>query len=87
MASAPPPTGDTTLARVRKTYTFIKDWFVHEAMTYFTMYSYNFCSPVRTLTERDAGHLRRRTPAMASGLADHVRTMREWITLPGGQRR
>ena len=28
--------------KVRKTYTFSKDWTVHEAMTYFTMYSYNF---------------------------------------------
>ena len=27
----------------RKTYRFSKDWEVHEAMTYFTMYSYNFC--------------------------------------------
>jgi hypothetical protein len=74
--------------KVRKTYTFSKDWCVHEAMTYFTMYSYNFGWPVRTLTERDEeGHLRRRTPAMAAGLADHVWTMREWITLPGVQRR
>ena len=29
--------------KVRKTYCFSKDWQVHEAMTYFTMYSYNFC--------------------------------------------
>ena len=74
--------------KVRKTYTFSKDWRVHEAMTYFTMYSYNFCWPVRTLTERgEGGRLRRRTPAMAAGLADRVWTMREWITLPGVQRR
>jgi IS1 family transposase len=74
--------------KARKTDTFSKDWRVHEAMTYFTMYGYNFCWPVRTLTERDdGGHLRRRTPAMAAGLADHVWTMREWITLPGVQRR
>lgn len=74
--------------KVRKSYTFSKDWRVHEAMTYFTMYSDNFCWSVRTLTERDdEGHLRRRTPAMAAGLADHVWTMREWITLPSVQRR
>jgi hypothetical protein len=74
--------------KVRKTYTFSKDWRVHEAMTYFTMYSYNFCWPVRTLDERDGqGHWRRRTPAMAAGLADHVWTMHEWITMPGVQRR
>jgi IS1 family transposase len=74
--------------KVRKTYTFSKDWRVHEAMTYFTMYSYNFCWPVRTLRERDDdGRWRQRTPAMAAGLADHVWTMREWITMPGVQRR
>ena len=73
--------------KVRKAYTFSKDWRVHEAMTYFTMYSYNFCWPVRTLTERDErGRLQRRTPAMAAGLADHVWTMREWITMPCVQR-
>jgi hypothetical protein len=74
--------------KVRKAYTFSPDWRVHEAMTYFTMYSYNFCWPVRTLNERgDGGRLRRRTPAMAAGLADHVWTMREWITMPCVQRR
>jgi hypothetical protein len=73
--------------KVRKSYTFSKDWHVHESMTYFTMYSYNFCWPVRTLAERDErGRLRRRTPAMAAGLADHVWTMREWITMPCVQR-
>jgi IS1 family transposase len=74
--------------KVRKTYTFSKDWRVHEAMTYFTMYSYNFCWVVRTLNERDErGCVRRRTLAMAAGLSDHVWTMREWITFPGVQRR
>ena len=73
--------------KVRKTYTFSKDWTVHEAMTYFTIYSYNFCWPVRTLRERDGeGPWRQRTPAMAAGLADHVWTMREWISMPGVQR-
>ena len=74
--------------KVRKTYTFSKDWRVHEAITYFTMYSYNFCWPVRTLNERDdQGHWRQRTPAMAAGLSDHVWTIREWVTMPGVQRR
>jgi hypothetical protein len=74
--------------KVRKTYTFSKDWRVHEAMTYFTMYSANFCWPVRTLNERDdQGHWRQRTPAMTAGLSDHVWTMREWITMSGVQRR
>jgi IS1 family transposase len=34
--------------KVRKTCCFSKDWAVHAAMSYFTMYSYNFCWPVRT---------------------------------------
>jgi hypothetical protein len=78
---------DHNARKVRKTYTFSKDWRVHEAMTFFTMYSSNFCWPVRTLNERDdRGHWRQRTPAMAAGLADHVWTMREWVTMPVVQR-
>jgi hypothetical protein len=45
----PPPAVVAALARskvsrrkVRKTYTFSKAWRVHETMTYFTIYSYNF---------------------------------------------
>jgi IS1 family transposase len=72
--------------KVRKTYTFSKDWRVHESMTDFTMYSYNFCWPVRTLEDRDQdGRVRKRSPAMAAGLADHVWTMREWVTMPSVQ--
>ncbi len=37
--------------KVRKTYCLSKDREVHESMTYFTLYSYNFCWPVRTLGE------------------------------------
>lgn len=74
--------------KVRKAYTFSKDWRVHEAMTSFTISSYNFCWPVRTLNERtDEGPVRKRSPAMAAGLADHVWTIREWITMPCIQRR
>jgi len=72
----------------RKTYRFSKDWEVHEAMTCFTMYSYNFCWPVRTLRERGAkGKLGPpRTPAMAAGLTDHVWSLREWATHPAVER-
>ncbi len=67
----------------RKTYRFSKDWRMHEAMTNLTMYSYNFCWPVRTLRERTPGGARRkRTPAMAAGLADHVWSLQEWLTFP-----
>jgi hypothetical protein len=70
----------------RKTYKFSKDWRVHEAMTYFTLYSYNFCWAVRTLRVRGKdGHWQRRTPAMAAGLADHEWSLREWLTFPAVQ--
>jgi hypothetical protein len=71
----------------RKTYRFSKDWDIHEAVTAFTMYSANFCRPVRTLREQAGkGRWRQRTPAMAASLADHVWTLEEWLTLPGVQR-
>jgi IS1 family transposase len=72
--------------KARATYRFSKDPDVHASMTYFTTYSYNFCWPVRTLA-RKGGDGRRvpRTPAMAAGLADHVWSLREWVTLPAVQ--
>jgi len=73
--------------KVRKTYCFSKDREIHEAVTYFTMYSYNFCWPVRTLRRKNEyGILVSRTPAMAAGLTDHVWSLREWITYPAVQR-
>jgi len=72
--------------KARKTYRFSKDWRVHEAMTYFTLYRYNFCWVVRTLRQRDdKGRWQRRTPAMAAGLADHVWSPREWVSFPAVQ--
>ena len=72
----------------RKTYRFSKDWEVHEAMTAFTLYSYNFCWAVRTLRRRDAaGRWQQWTPAMSAGLTDHVWSLEEWLTLPGIQRK
>ncbi len=67
----------------RRTYRFSKDWRYHEAATYFTLYSYNFCWPVRTLREATGeGRWRKVTPAMAAGLADHVWSMAEWVSRP-----
>lgn len=69
--------------KVRRTYRFSKDWDIHNASTYFSMYSYNFCWPVRTLRHPAArGPSGPCTPAMAAGLADHVWTVREWLTYP-----
>jgi hypothetical protein len=70
----------------RRTYRFSKDWQVHESMTYFTLYRYNFCWPVRTLrVASEDGRWRKRTPAMAAGLADHVWSLKEWLSFPAIQ--
>lgn len=67
----------------RKTYGFSKAWEVHEAVTYLTTYSYNFCWAVRTLREEELpGRYRARTPAMAAGLTDHLWSLKEWLTYP-----
>ena len=76
--------------KARRTYRFSKDWLVHEAVGFFTYYTYNFCWPVRTLraaaattADRESGaRFTPRTPAMAAGLTDHVWTLREWLEYP-----
>ncbi len=69
--------------RVRKTCCFSKDWDVHEAVGYFTLYSYNFCWPVRTLRVRGPdGQWSARTPAVSAGLTGHVWTLTEWLFWP-----
>ena len=73
--------------KVRKTYRFSKDWDVHRAMTAFTLYSANYCWPVRTLREEIAPRrYRQRTAAMAAGLTDHVWTLKEWLLFPSTNR-
>jgi IS1 family transposase len=73
--------------KARKTYRFSKDWGVHEAMTYFTLYSSNFCWSVRTLREPVAPkRYRQRTPAMAAALTDHVWSLKEWLSFPSNKR-
>jgi IS1 family transposase len=74
--------------KARKTYRFSKDWRYHEAVTYLTMYVYNFCWPVRTLRVKDErGAWRGRSPAMAAGLADHVWSVPEWLAFPSVRRK
>lgn len=69
--------------KARKTYRFSKDWQVHEAMTYLTLYSYNFCWSVRTLrVKNEEGRWQERSPALAAGLTDHVWTWQEWFGRP-----
>jgi IS1 family transposase len=67
--------------KARKTYRFSKDWEVHEAMTYLSLYSSNFCWAVRTLRVKDAeDKWRQRSPAMAAKLTDHIWTWKEWFS-------
>jgi IS1 transposase len=66
----------------RKTYCFSRSKEMHDAATYFVSYGYNFCWAVRTLRVKEDGTWRARTPAMAAGLADHVWSLREWLTFP-----
>jgi IS1 family transposase len=74
--------------KARKTYCFSKDWEVHQAATYFTMYSYNFCWPVRTLRHRGPDdRWQARTPAMTAKLTDHVWPLSEWLSYPSVQRK
>ena len=69
--------------KTRKTYCFSKDWEVHNAMTKFTMYSYNFCWPVRTLRIKVSEDVFvQQTPAMAAGLSDHIWSIAEWVSYP-----
>ncbi len=72
---------------VLETYCFSKDWQVHEAMTYFTMYRYKFCWPVRTLRKKgEGGRYEPQTPALVAGRTDHVWTIQEWATYPARKR-
>jgi len=72
--------------KARKTYRFSKDWQVHEAMTYLTLYSYNFCGCVRTLrVKEEHGRWQQRSPALAAELTDHVWTWAEWFNRPAVQ--
>jgi IS1 family transposase len=73
--------------KARKTYRFSKDWDVHRAMTYFTLYSANYCWAIGTLREEVAPRrYRQRTAAMATGLTDHVWTLKEWLLFPSTER-
>jgi hypothetical protein len=69
--------------KARKTYAFSKEARTHDAATYLSLYSANFCWPVRTLAVKDeAGRKHERTPAMAAGLTDHAWSTREWFAFP-----
>lgn len=55
----------------RLTYAFSKKWENHGAALALFFMAYNYCKPHKTL--------KKRTPAMAAGLSDHVWTIRELL--------
>jgi len=69
--------------KTRRTYRFSKDWEIHQAVTCFSYYTYNFCWCVRTLRKRLAKRrYQPRTPAMSARLTDHVWTLEQWLSWP-----
>jgi IS1 family transposase len=73
--------------KVRKSYTFSKDWDGHRAATMLSYFRYNFCWPVRTLRVKTGVRWQKRTPAMAAGLTDHLWSLDEWLAYPALQRK
>ena len=77
--------------KARKTYRLVLEGLralTHEAVTYLTMYVYNFLAGQwRTLgVKDDQGRWQRRSPAMAAGLANHVWSISEWLRFPAVRR-
>jgi len=69
--------------KVRRTAWFSKDWQVHNAVTYFTRYSYNFwLAGTDAPCSSDSGWVAQANPSDGPGLADHVWSLTEWLTFP-----
>ncbi|MFH1730171.1 MAG: hypothetical protein ABIF82_00790 [Planctomycetota bacterium] len=69
--------------KARKVYSFSKHPLLHEAATYFTQGIYNFCRHNRGLTIKtragSCSRLIHRTPAMASGITDHIWSVEQFV--------
>ncbi len=68
--------------KARKVYSFSKEFKHHVAMSWFAAAYYNFCRPHLGLRENVEGHWSKRTPAMASGISDHVWSLSEFMRYP-----
>lgn len=68
--------------KARKVYSFSKEFEYHAAMSWFAAAYYNFCRPHRGLREKEDGRWTQRTPAMASGIGDHVWALDEFMNYP-----
>ena len=68
--------------KARKVYSFSKEFEYHVAMSWFAAANYNFCRPHLGLREQEDGRWSNRTPAMASGISDHVWSLDEFMSYP-----
>jgi len=68
----------------RLTNAHSKKWENHEAMLGLYFAWYNYVRPHMTLATKDD---KKRTPAMAQGMADHAWTIEELLTMAAGQER
>lgn len=68
--------------KARKVYSFSKEFEYHVAMSWFAAAYYNFCRPHLGLREKEGGCWSKRTPAMASGLSDHVWSLDAFMGYP-----
>ncbi len=68
--------------KARKVYSFSKEFEYHQAMSWFAAAYYNFCRPHLGLCVREDGRWADRTPAMASGIADHEWSLLEFMSCP-----
>lgn len=67
----------------RKTYAFSKQMPEHEALSWLMVTHYNYCWPHRMLRVPLGDRCyRKRSPAMAAGLTDHIWTVAEWLKHP-----
>jgi len=68
--------------KARKVYSFSKEFKYHVAMSWFAAAYYNFCRPHLGLREKEDGRWSKRTPAMASGISDHVWSLESFMGYP-----
>lgn len=68
--------------KARKVYSFSKEFEYHAAMSWFAAAYYNFCRPHLGLREKEEGRWTKRTPAVASGISDHVWSLDEFMSYP-----
>ena len=68
--------------KARKVYSFSKEFKYHQAMSWFGASYYNFCRPHLGIREKVDGHWSKRTPAIASGISDHVWSLDEFTNYP-----